>query len=118
MNDGPHLLLDHMLNLLLEDIVEIFHQGIEVDDDNNPALENLPEVRFTTAANITELNWKGGGNICTRKAANMHNSPAVFTNYAWEGILCMSKLDLFLILFPVNYLKIILIPETKTICRV
>ena len=38
VNDGPHLLLDHMSNLSLEDIVELLHQGIEVDNDKNPAL--------------------------------------------------------------------------------
>ena len=37
MNDGPNLILDHR-SIFLEEIVENFHQGIEVGDNNNPVL--------------------------------------------------------------------------------
>ena len=35
-NNRPHLFLDHMSNLSLEDIVELSHEEINVYDNNNP----------------------------------------------------------------------------------
>ena len=93
--------------VVFEDSVDIYHKGIRVDKDKDPVQYNVHQVRSTTYLNITALNWKGLVIICTRKSSNIHNSSAVFTNYSQEDILCMSRLDFILILFPVNFLKVI-----------
>ncbi len=63
---------------------------------------------------VDNLNWKGEeGIICPRKVAHLPNSFAGFTHYSREAVQRMSKLDLFMILFPVKYLKEVLIPETN-----
>ena len=64
-NGVPRLLLDHMSNLSFEKIVELFHQGIKVDYNNDPNPEKFPQARSITAGNITSLNWKWEGIICT-----------------------------------------------------
>ena len=51
-NDSPNLLLDHMSNLSFEKIVELFHQGIKVDYNNDPNPEKFPQARSITAGNI------------------------------------------------------------------
>ena len=41
-NDAPILLSGRTPNIRLEDMVEIFRQGIAIDDNNDPAPENVP----------------------------------------------------------------------------
>ena len=43
----------------------------------------------------------------------LHNTNAVFKNYYREEVLNMTKLDMFLFLFTVEYIKEILITETN-----
>ena len=41
-NDAPTLLSVRTSNLRSEDMVELLRQGISIDDDNDPAPENVP----------------------------------------------------------------------------
>jgi hypothetical protein len=102
-----------MTNLVSEDMAELRRQGIAVDDDNDPAPENIPDRGAAPAAAADNLNWKGEGIICPRKSTNRQNSFAGFTHYSRDDVLCMSKLDLFMTPFPVNYLNDILITNTN-----
>ena len=43
--------------------------------------------------------------VCPRRAANLQNSAAKLKNYSQEDVIKMSKLDLFLVLFPLEHLK-------------
>ena len=97
-NGGQYLISSRTSNLSLEEITEVLHQGNKVDYDNDPEPENVPKTRITTATRIMELNWKGEGIICTRKADNLQNASAGFTNYAREDVLSESRLDLFFII--------------------
>jgi hypothetical protein len=95
-------------------MAELRRQGIAIDDDNDPAPENIPVGGEEPQHVVDNLNWKGEeGIICPRKAANLPNSFAGFTHYSRDAVQRMSKLDLFMILFPVKYLKEVLIPETN-----
>ena len=43
-NDAPILLSGRTSNIRLEDMVEHLRQGISIDDDNDPAPENVPRL--------------------------------------------------------------------------
>ena len=110
-NFAPILLSVRMSNLCLEDMVELRHQGIYIDDDNNPAPDNIPRQGETTT--VTG-NWRREGIIFHCKAVNLQNSSASFRHYySHYAILRMSLLQLFFIMFPEEYLEEVLIPETN-----
>ena len=109
-NDAPILLSVRTSNLRSEDMVELRRQGISIDNDNNPAPENV--LRKGENTNRTG-NWRREGIICPRKAGNLQNSFAFFRHYSHDAILCMSLLWLFLVMFPEEYIEEFLIPETN-----
>ena len=79
-------------------------QGIEADDDNDPAPEISPQTNNTTTNtdrnSETGLNWTGAeGIVCPLLASNLPLSPACFKNYYNKDIMNMSKHDFFLICF-------------------
>ena len=41
----------------MEDYSELRQKGIEVDDDNNPAPEKIPQTNNTKKTAETALNW-------------------------------------------------------------
>ena len=100
--------------LTSDDIAGYRRQGISVDDDNEPAPKNLPSVVLPDEA-VTPpvLEWKKDGIICPRLANNLRNSAAGLKNYSFDEVKKMTKLELFLTLFPVNFLNEVLIPETN-----
>ena len=72
-------------NLAKEDYSELRRQVIEVDDNNYPAPENIPQTNntTTTAARTSEtaLNWTGAeGIVFPRLAENLPDNPACFNN--------------------------------------
>ena len=66
---------------------------------------------------MNDLNCKPEGIIFPRQSNNLHHSHASFKNYPLEEIMKTMKLDIFLILFTVDYLKEVLIPETNKILK-
>ena len=91
-------------------MVEICCQGIAIDNDNDPAPENIPrQVEITTGTG----NWKREVIICPRKAGKFQNSFASFRLYSHDAILCMSLIQLFLVMFPEDCLDEVLVPETN-----
>ena len=100
-NDAPILLSDRMSNLRSEDRVELRRKCIAINDDNNPAPDNVPRQGETTSG---IGNWRREGIISPRKAGNLQNYFAYFRHYSHDSILCMSLLQLFLIMFPEEYL--------------
>ena len=82
--------------------MELRCQGISIDDDNNPAPENVPRQGDTTTGTG---NWRREGIICPRKAGNLQNYFASFRHCSHDAILRMSLLQLFLVMFPKDYLE-------------
>ena len=114
-NNAQILLSGHTSNPRLEDMVELFRQGITTDDDNDLAQENVPRHGETTT---DSGNWRRERIICPRKARNLQNTFASFIHYSHDSILCMSLLQLFLIMFREDYLEEVLIPETNKVLNV
>ena len=98
--DFPNLLSGRMSNLCLEDMAELLCQEITVDNDNDLAQENFPREGETTSGTG---NWRREGIICPQKAVNLQNSFASSRHYSHDAVLCMSLLQLFLIIFPEDY---------------
>ena len=109
-NDAPTILSGRTSNLRSEDMVELRRQGISIDDDNDPAPENVPRQGENTTRTG---NWRREGIICSRKDGNLQNSFVSFRHYAHDAILRMSLLQLFLVMFPEDYLEEFLIPKTN-----
>ena len=84
-NDAPILLSGRTSNIRSEDMVELRRQGIDIDDDNNPAPDNVPRQGENTTSTV---DWRIEGNICPRKAGNLQNYFASFRNYSHDSILC------------------------------
>ena len=101
-NNTPILLSSSMSNIRLEDMVELRRQGIAIDDDNDPAPEDVPRQGET---NTGTGNWRRVGIICPRKSGNLQNYFASFRYYSHDATLCMSLLQLFLVMFPEDYLE-------------
>ncbi len=94
-----------------EDIAELRHQGIEVNDDNEPAPENVPEPYEAPLP-------PGGGRwenptICSRRANNFQNLPGRFTNHRWDKIADYDEFQLFRMCFPEEWLVDVCIPMTN-----
>ena len=108
----------HTSNLASEDVDDLQRQGIAVNDDSDPAPENIP-----VSEKIPDHNW----NMRTVRDHNesfsqgdqkyIHNTNVSFKNYSREEVMEMMKLGLFLILSPVEYLKEILIPKTNKLLK-
>ena len=60
-NDAPILLSGCTSNLRSEDMVELCRQGIAINDDNNPAPENVPQHGETTTGTG---NWRREHGFC------------------------------------------------------
>ena len=113
--DAPILLSVRTSNLRSEDMVEIQRQGIDIDDDNNPSPYTVPRQGKTTTVTV---NCRREGIISPRKAGNLQNYFASFRHYSHDDNLCMSLLQLFLIMFPGDYLEEVLISETNKVLSV
>ena len=106
------------MNLTSEDMADLRHQGIAVNDDNDPAPKNIPDTKNIPLPQLEEENlWRSEGIICPSQSKQLHNKYAAFKNYSREELMKMTELELFLILFPVEYLKEILIPETNNLLK-
>ena len=96
-------------------MAEFFRQGVAIDGDNNPVPENFPTEGETTAGTG---NCRREGIICPQKAGNLQNSFTSFRHYLHDAVLRMSLLQLFLIMFPDDYIEQVLINETNKGLRV
>ena len=98
-----------------EDVALIRSLGLDVDDDNMPAPENIPEQASTTgrrndSSNVEEgWGWNG---IDHRKQINISNVRASIAGVSSDVVENMSFVGMFFILFPKSMVKII-IEETN-----
>lgn len=91
----------------VEDVGLIRNEGFGVDDDNDPAPENVPTEGETVTDNQT-WGWSG---ICHRKSTNIANTPARLNGMSGIEVKSMSYLSMFLCFFPLNYLHEVLLKQ-------
>jgi len=87
-----------------EELTKLVGQ-VEVDDDNVPAPENRPEAGNT--ANVMEEEW-GHNGMCFRRTAGATNNQPKLPNIPRDTQPSLVKL--FEILFPVGFIKRVMIP--------
>ena len=88
-------------------IKELRRQGIEVDDDNEPAPENAEAT-----APVANGQWKKP-TMCPRRMANIPNYKGKFNSHSWEDIAKMNELDQGRMCFPEQFVIDVIIPETN-----
>ena len=86
----------------IELMTDLQHQGIAVDNGNDPVPKNIPDEVPNPEDGYS---WISEGIIFPRLSKHLHNTYAAFRNYSREEVMKMTKLELFLILSPVDYLK-------------
>jgi hypothetical protein len=99
-----------------EDIALARSQGLDVDDDNEPAPENIPAegVTIDSTANIHGQEW-GWNGTCHRKSAHHTDVSPQIKDYTKNHLRTLSKLEMFLLFFPVDYLENVIVKETSNI---
>jgi hypothetical protein len=97
-----------------EDIALARSQGLDVDDDNEPAPENIPAegVVIDSNANIHGQEW-GWNGTCHRKSKHHSDVDSQIVNYTKNDLKALTKLDMFLLFFPANYLENVIVKETS-----
>ena len=90
-----------------EEIADLRAQGSTVDNDNEPVEENAgPTGPISTGT------WMRPA-FCPRKSAGHTNSNGKWHHHPWAEVAEMNELELFLMCFPVKYIKSVIIPETN-----
>ena len=100
------------MNLTSDDMDDLQRQVIAVDDDNYPSPENIPLPQLEES-----YSWISEGIICLRRSKTLHNTSADFKHYSREEVMKMTKLEISLLLSPVDYLKEILVPGTNKLLK-
>ena len=86
---------------------DIWRQVISVDDDNGPAPQKIPVPGKITSPHLEDDNsWIWEVIICPTLSNHLHKTNAVFYNCSRQEVMKTTKLELFLILFPVDYQNI------------
>ena len=89
-----------------EDIAMVIGQGFQVDDDNEPAEENVPTptVDDSTNSNYVEAEWNWNG-MCPRKMNGCRNMKPCLKGVEKTMLEKISLLTMFLLMIPKNILK-------------
>ena len=97
-----------------EDIAYVRGLGFEVDDDNDPAPENIPRQQDTAVeGGFVAPTADAWGGICPRKMLNVPNNNPSLKGVTEETVGGITYLKMFLIALPVTYLKETVINETN-----
>ncbi|KAL7504256.1 hypothetical protein ACHAXN_002514, partial [Cyclotella atomus] len=94
---------------LAQEVAELRQQGIEVDDDNEPAPEKAQPTPQTTA----QVGEWITPTVCARRQQNCSNRKGSWKNYSWEVISKMDELAQFRMCFPEKYARDVLVPATN-----
>ena len=118
ISDLPYLASGHILNLTYEYMADLRIQCIAANDNNEISPEKNPVPKTIPLTQLEkENNCISEKIICLSQSKHIHNPNAAFKHYSREELMKMTKLDLFLPIFPVNYLKEILIPKTNNLLK-
>ena len=85
-----------------EDIANIRGMGLDVDDNNDPALENIPDQEEPTPLEGQEWGWEG---LNHRKKHNFSNVSASLHGISNLTLKSISWVTIFLIFFSTNFYR-------------
>jgi hypothetical protein len=95
-------------SLTRSEVTELCEQGITVDDDNEPLPENtLPD----TNPNITPGEWKILSQCIHESSIYNNKAEGNWKHKSWSQVALMDELQLWLLCFPVEYIKDVVIAK-------
>ena len=99
-----------------EDIQFVRGLGFEVDDDNDPAPENVPATHSNQEAeDYVPAEWKWDG-MCSRKSSKAQNMKPSMIGVSDMVLTGMSFSNVFLLFFPAKFMEdVILVQSNKRI---
>ncbi len=112
--EGEHEIPQVLQNITLQsDDVAVVAAALNghfmIDDDNEPAPENVPEVNNSNDEECAYAEEWGHGGVCFAKAnGSSHHLPRL-KNHSRD--LKLTRLQLFEVFFPVKFVKEVLLPE-------
>jgi hypothetical protein len=93
-----------------EDTLLLGSQGFDVDDDTEPAPENIPQHNGTEDDALSQQTW-GWNGLCPRRMSRAEDHPPKLVGLSDTEASTQTIYSLFLMLFPLEYLKNVLIGE-------
>ena len=110
-----HDVAPNVRGVLAEEIAELRQQGIEVDDDNEPAPENAQPAPRST---VPVVGLWVTPTTCPRRAdTNCRQSRGMWKTATWAQIREKDELQLFRMCFPEQWVEEVLIPSTNKILK-
>lgn len=93
-------------------LVDELRGVVDVDDDNDPAPENIPDVGKDSEDNSGVFNEWGHNGICYRKEQSAVNAAPKLKGTAWTDTILMIGM-VWQHLFPMHWLTTVLLEETR-----
>ena len=100
--------LPSLTGATVEDISHFCAQGFEVDDDNDPAPENVPAATTPSTTSCIYLDW-GSNTLDPRRIKNLSNYKVVLRDF--DMATNNSILTHFLHFLPVDFIKEVLLEQ-------
>ena len=100
--------LPSLTGTTVEDISHFHAQGFEVDDDNDPAPENVPAATTPSTTSCIYLDW-GSNTLDPRRINNLSNYKAVLRGF--DMATKNSILAHFLHFLPFDFIKEVLLEQ-------
>ena len=104
-----------------DNFLELRNSGFAVDDDNEPVSQNIPVATTVDAVADTYIDrktifaqdWGFDGVYQWRTSGGGVFPPAKMKTTDYSSVTRMSILKFFLLLYPYDYIKLMLIPQTN-----
>ena len=93
-----------------KDIQAVQAQGLDVDDDNNPAPENLPTAEDDVVNIVHEWGWDG---FDRRRQEGFTNHEPQVNQFGQQALKQTSILSLFCLFFPMEWFKNVFLVKTN-----
>ena len=92
-----------------EDVAMLCTQGITINLDTEPVKENMDIPKVVV---FEEGTWSKPS-FCQRAIAGHKKPKGKWTNHPWPNVKDYPELKLFMVAFPMKYLKEVVLPETN-----
>ncbi len=108
-NVVPNVMARATASSLREEIDELRRRGIEVDDDNEPVVENAWAQPSTSSTG----QWIIPTICCRRAESKISNAEGKWKKFSWKEVGEMGEFDLFRMTFPEEFVVEVIIPSTN-----
>ena len=95
-----------------EDVELLRREGFNIDDDNDPAPENIPANNRESSAPVEETMW-GWKGFCHRKSSGFGNRAPRINTLPHDVLGNVSFLAMFLLLLPSTFLQNVVLTSTN-----